>query len=144
MLRILFLALTLVATSACAQSVRLNERQTDQSHVPDTDLPQDIQGIWFPYSESYLRFGQLVIEPGVLSWNSCVRTQYEVLRSSDEAHLIKLHRSESCRLIGESTYLILRVTTQRLEVSVCSDPLEFEKPTSKRSCSRGLLERYHR
>lgn len=117
------------------------ESGSDRGQDQVVRLPISLIGVWRPYSDNYLAFGDLTVEPEVLSWDGCSQVRYKVLRTHSKAHLVQLLRPPSCKLRGEASFLILETSDQGLEVSICREPTELGKPRPERSCSWGILEK---
>jgi hypothetical protein len=134
--RFIALLVLLGAATACAATGSGGERKAANEGL----LPRDLLGTWVPYSEGYQQFGDLSITSDTLAWGGCSSMSYSVLRSSGAVYFVEI-ALESCQITGDASFLILELSTQGLEVSICRDPAEFDKRRPYRRCSWGVLLR---
>jgi len=104
--------------------------------------------VWVPYSRSYQQLGELRLTPETISWGGCMYEEYRVLRADDElqSFVVELVHSPPCKievaaplLLLEFSERALKFSDRGLEVSICHEPGQLERPPGRRSCSRGIL-----
>lgn len=133
MVRFVRLSVVLVAAGACAQtpaSAGSNQRSEEFAR-----LPYSLIGAWVPYSEAYVRLGDLVIGTDALSWDTCSRAAYRVIRSEGSTTLIQLLRSPPCKLFGEANFMVLNRVDRALEITICHEQPELARPLANGHCS---------
>src|SRR6187401_3482179 len=121
-----------VATTVSAQPA------ADRNEVQR--LPDRVLAEWVPVTRTIWEFGNLTLEANSLTWGTCVKVPYRLLRSTRSAWLIELVSSPPCRLVRETSFW-LEESEDAIVVSWCADPNEIEKPLLERSCSSGRLKR---
>ena len=124
MLRQILLVLLLASASACAQS---------------STLPEAVLGEWQPYGEGYRQFGDLSIAGDTLSWGNCRQARYRVYRWRDSTYYVELLHSPPCKFGFEASFLVVVMSDRGIEVSICRERDEFDRPATERFCARGLL-----
>jgi len=131
------LIVSMISAGACAQTPIEN----GQADGKDTDLPDSLLGVWVPLGRSWQQLDALRLESNVLTWGTCSRVPYVVLRSTGEVYLLQFLLSGTCRLRGEASFLIAAPSDEELQLWICRDPTQFDKPVKERSCSWGILRR---
>jgi hypothetical protein len=105
-----------------------------------SELPKAFLGVWTPLGRGYLAIGDLVLDEHSLTWGNCLNAPYRTLRQIGEAYLAQfLLATPACHVRGEASFLIIEPADQGIEVSICRDPTEFNKPKTDRRCSYGVL-----
>lgn len=72
-----------------------------------------------------------------LSWRVCAQTPCRVLRKQGAAYLVRFLLSTDCKLNGESSFLVVELIEQGLDLMLCRDPHEFDEARLGRACSGG-------
>ena len=105
-------------------------------------LPDRILAKWVPVSRSIWRFGNLTIEADSVTWATCVKVPYRVLRGTSSAWLIELVSSPPCHLVEETPFWLEAIEGGLvIVISWCTDPKEIERPLLERNCSSGRLQK---
>jgi hypothetical protein len=131
------LILPAVASTACAQVAAPDPATSAEPTV--ASLPVALMGTFSPYSRSYRQLGELIITADVLSWGRCQQVKYRVFRQRQGAYYIEQEAMPACKFVDRSTYLVLIPTNDGLELSICPERDEFDKPEDTRLCSWGVL-----
>ena len=144
------LSLILFSGMACAQASSSATKDDLQPRLasqlpqsqPASELPKGFLGVWTPLGRGYLAIGDLALDEQSLSWGNCRNAPYRTLRRTGEAYLVQfLLATPSCHVSGEASFLIIEPADRGIEVSICRDPTEFNKPKTDRQCSYGVLVR---
>ena len=138
MLRTLF-SLCFVTASACGQSPLADNQPVKEAS--ELQLPEVLQGTWSPRGEGFQEFGELALAADSLSWGTCTKTAYRVLRVIEQAYYLELLRSPPCTLGFPASFLILAPSDRALEVSICMRAEELDRPAPKRRCAMGILNK---
>ena len=106
------------------------------------EVAHNLHGVWEPYSKNYWGHGDLSIKENTISWVNCKEVPFKTLRVEGETYYVELDSSKPCTFHGRaSSFLILQVDGNRLEVSICGQQEELNKEPTKRLCSWGILGR---
>lgn len=140
---IIGVALNLFLLSAVARAeVPSKPVEGEAKYSADSQLPVKLLGTWTPLGRGYMAIGDLTFETQTLSWGFCEKAPYRVLREDGETYLVQfLLVAPACRIGGISSFLIVEPAERGIEVSICRDPGEFQKPKGDRQCSHGVLAR---
>lgn len=141
---VLSLGTLLILCAACA---REGVGAADMENAKDDgvqSLPDSLLGTWVPYGRGYKPFGSLIIESERLSWSECSGIPYRVFKKVDDTYYIEQKKAPPCYFEPKSPYLILVLKKRALEVSICGEEDEFDRPPAARYCSRGILYKENR
>lgn len=139
------LALLCLASGACAQDPT---RVSQSAGNTVLQLPSRLFGVWVPYSKSFEQLGELRLTAETISWGGCMYEEYRVLRADEEqkSYVVELVHSPPCKIEVSAPLLMfefsdraLKFSDRGLEVSICHEPAQLERPPGRRSCSRGVL-----
>lgn len=140
--RVLMLATFAICAGAYAQAPAA---PSDPAQRDDTDapkIPDGWIGTWRPYSRGYQQFGDLRIGKETLSWSFCQSVRYRVFKQSGDAYYIEQTDASACDYDYVGTqYLVLVLTGKDLEVSICRERDEFDRPPTQKYCSWGVLNK---
>lgn len=134
-LRVLFMMMW-VATGACAQTPA-SDTGAQADGANDRKLPAEIIGTYSPYSKSLRGYGELSIGANDFSWGECTHVPYALVRAG-HGYLLEFEPS-ACTLSPSSNFLILKLSGNQMQVWICDDAGEFDRPERDRNCSWGLL-----
>lgn len=142
MLRIFFLLSLFLSAIACGQSPLAGDQ--DGTEISGPQLPENLLGVWSPYSRSYQEFGDLVLGANSLSWGPCAQTAYRVLQVKDQTYYLELLASSACTLSIRGAFVILAQSDKGLEVSLCGLRDELDRAPSERHCDWGIFNKKDR
>ena len=106
------------------------------------EVAHSLVGVWEPGSRNYWGHGDLIIKKNTITWANCKEVPFTTLRVKGETYYVELDSSRPCTFHGRvSSFLILQVDGNKLEVSICDKQEELNKEPMKRLCSWGILGR---
>lgn len=101
-------------------------------------------GTWEPGTRNYNRFGNLTFGRQQLDWGSCRNIKFKVIKESAEKLLLEIMAENSCLLplVNSDRFLLFEPTSSNhIELSICGNVGEAEKPAGDRRCSWGSYDR---